>query len=443
MDPDARAPYLLHMLGGKDPSGALDGARARGHQGPDVRDAAPDVRCAGAASGRWSSRSRISTGWTGRPRSTSRSWPRACSARRSCWSPPIAPAIGPPWSDRSFATQLSLGRLDRGREPRHRPVAPARRGRPRDPLAQLILDKAEGNPFFLEELTRAVSDQGLGGGPAGPGHRARRPHRAHRPARRGRQARPPDRVGARPGVRPVAPRGDLGRPGRRSSPHLAPARAAGVPLRAHDRRGRRVRLQARADAGRRRGDAPALAPPRAPPPGRRGARAAPPRAPRRAGAPARPSLRRGRGVGARRRATRTGPPRPPARPSRTGRRSPATTRPSRPPSAAGSRRRDPARGSTRAARTSTRSSGTSSAPAPTTRRRSALARDAAEPARRGADPRRAGRPVGRPQGLRAGSVARVARRSRPPSARATRPRRGASPPRRACASGSWSSTSRA
>ena len=31
-----------------------------------------------------------------------------------------------------------------------------------DPVAQLILDKAEGNPFFLEELTRAVRDQGLG-----------------------------------------------------------------------------------------------------------------------------------------------------------------------------------------------------------------------------------------------------------------------------------------
>ncbi len=39
--------------------------------------------CAGAGSGRSSSRSRISTGSTGRPRSTSRSSPTACSARRS------------------------------------------------------------------------------------------------------------------------------------------------------------------------------------------------------------------------------------------------------------------------------------------------------------------------------------------------------------------------
>ena len=41
----------------------------------------------------------------------------------------------------------------------------------------------------------------------------------------------------------------------RSTPS-PPARAPGVPLRAHDGRGGRVRLQARAHAGRRRGDAP-------------------------------------------------------------------------------------------------------------------------------------------------------------------------------------------
>jgi hypothetical protein len=29
-----------------------------------------------------------------------------------------------------------------------------------DPLAQVILDKAEGNTFFLEELTRAVVEHG-------------------------------------------------------------------------------------------------------------------------------------------------------------------------------------------------------------------------------------------------------------------------------------------
>jgi class 3 adenylate cyclase/tetratricopeptide (TPR) repeat protein len=73
------------------------------------------------------------------------------------------PGYRPPWSDRSFATQLSLARLApadslsivRG----VLPVAGLA-----DPLARQILEKAEGNPFFLEELARAVEDRGLGAG---------------------------------------------------------------------------------------------------------------------------------------------------------------------------------------------------------------------------------------------------------------------------------------
>ena len=71
------------------------------------------------------------------------------------------PGYRPPWSDRSFATQISLGRLDADES-----LAIVRSLLPGseddDALARLILAKAEGNPFFLEELTRAVSDQGLG-----------------------------------------------------------------------------------------------------------------------------------------------------------------------------------------------------------------------------------------------------------------------------------------
>ena len=111
-----------------------------------------------------------------------------------------------------------------GREPLDRPVAscPPRRRRTRSP--QLILDKAEGNPFFLEELARAVGDQGLGAGLTGPGHRARRPHRAHRPARRGAEARPPDGLGPRAGVRPAPPRGRSGTIRARSSRTSASSR---------------------------------------------------------------------------------------------------------------------------------------------------------------------------------------------------------------------------
>jgi len=74
------------------------------------------------------------------------------------------PGHRPSWLDRSYATQLSLTRL----APIDslsvvRSVLP--HATPDDPLARLILDKAEGNPFFLEELARAVDDQG----PARPG----------------------------------------------------------------------------------------------------------------------------------------------------------------------------------------------------------------------------------------------------------------------------------
>jgi class 3 adenylate cyclase/tetratricopeptide (TPR) repeat protein len=73
------------------------------------------------------------------------------------------PGYRPPWSDRSFATQLSLGRLapaDSLTILQH--VLPT--AGPGDALARQILEKAEGNPFFLEELARAVGDRGLGAG---------------------------------------------------------------------------------------------------------------------------------------------------------------------------------------------------------------------------------------------------------------------------------------
>jgi tetratricopeptide (TPR) repeat protein len=68
------------------------------------------------------------------------------------------PGYRPPWGEKSYATQVALRPLG----PRDglvvvRSVAP--RERLSDPLAQVILAKAEGNPFFLEELTRAVVEQ--------------------------------------------------------------------------------------------------------------------------------------------------------------------------------------------------------------------------------------------------------------------------------------------
>jgi len=71
------------------------------------------------------------------------------------------PGYRPPWMDRSYATQLSLARLAPADSLTVvRSVLPeAGLG---DPLARTILDKAEGNPFFLEELARAVTEADAG-----------------------------------------------------------------------------------------------------------------------------------------------------------------------------------------------------------------------------------------------------------------------------------------
>jgi class 3 adenylate cyclase/predicted ATPase len=69
------------------------------------------------------------------------------------------PGYRPPWLEKSYATQIALPNLT----PQHavtvihstsqQQVLPA-------PLEQVIIEKAQGNPFFLEELTRAVIEHG-------------------------------------------------------------------------------------------------------------------------------------------------------------------------------------------------------------------------------------------------------------------------------------------
>ena len=274
------------------------------------------------------------------------------------------PGYRPPWSDRSFATQLSLRRLAVDESLSIvRSLLPATDAG--DPLAQLILDKAEGNPFFLEELARAVSDQGLAAGlPV--------PDTVHGvlTARIDRLAEEPKRVLQTASV--------LGR-------EFAPRLLAAIwddpgPLEPHLRELARLEFLFERTTGEEVVYAfkhaltqdvaeATLLPSRRRELHRRAGEALERLHPDRLAelAPAtRPSLRGGRGVGRPPRHMRTAPPRPRAPCSRTGRPSPATTRPSRRPSEGSSRRR---RGScsTRAARTSTRSSGTSSEPAPTTR----------------------------------------------------------------------------
>jgi class 3 adenylate cyclase/tetratricopeptide (TPR) repeat protein len=69
------------------------------------------------------------------------------------------PGYRPPWVEKSYTTQVALRPLaSRDSLVVVRSVAP--RGQLSDHLTQVILAKAEGNPFFLEELTRAMVEQG-------------------------------------------------------------------------------------------------------------------------------------------------------------------------------------------------------------------------------------------------------------------------------------------
>jgi tetratricopeptide (TPR) repeat protein len=75
------------------------------------------------------------------------------------------PGYRAPWMDRSYVTQVSLPPLSR--EESLSVVRAVRRvDAVSDEVADVILEKAEGNPFFLEELSRAVD----GGGESAPGH---------------------------------------------------------------------------------------------------------------------------------------------------------------------------------------------------------------------------------------------------------------------------------
>ena len=69
------------------------------------------------------------------------------------------PGYRPPWLEKSYATQLALHPLSLmdSRNVMHSVVQGQRLP---DTLARILLERAEGNPFFLEELTRAVVAHG-------------------------------------------------------------------------------------------------------------------------------------------------------------------------------------------------------------------------------------------------------------------------------------------
>jgi DNA-binding NtrC family response regulator/tetratricopeptide (TPR) repeat protein len=67
------------------------------------------------------------------------------------------PGYRAPWMDRSYVTQVALPPLSRDES--LSVIRSARRAEAvSDQMAEVILEKAEGNPFFLEELSRVVGD---------------------------------------------------------------------------------------------------------------------------------------------------------------------------------------------------------------------------------------------------------------------------------------------
>jgi class 3 adenylate cyclase/tetratricopeptide (TPR) repeat protein len=71
------------------------------------------------------------------------------------------PGYRPPWMDRSYATQITLRPLTRD-DSLSVVQSAAQSDRLSAALSETILSKAEGNPFFLEELALAVTQQSSG-----------------------------------------------------------------------------------------------------------------------------------------------------------------------------------------------------------------------------------------------------------------------------------------
>jgi class 3 adenylate cyclase/tetratricopeptide (TPR) repeat protein len=160
LDPVERAPLLLHLLGLKAPDEALRGL------GGDVLAA----RTLDTLRQMWLRGSRRrplvlvveDLHWSD-PAS------EACLATlaETVGGAPVLlattyrPGYRPAWIDRSYATQISLAPLRREDSLRVvRALMPELP--PDDPLVRLVLDKAEGNPFFLEELVHTVGEAPVG-----------------------------------------------------------------------------------------------------------------------------------------------------------------------------------------------------------------------------------------------------------------------------------------
>jgi tetratricopeptide (TPR) repeat protein len=158
LDPDEHAPYILHLLGVADDGTAL------AHLSPEAIKAriSDSLRTWSLAGSRqqpiifaiedlhWIDRS---------SEEYLASLVASLAGARILLVCTWRPGYRPPWGDHSYVTQLALRRLSAEeslsvvRSVLHAERVP-------DPLAQAILERAEGNPFFLEELARAAVEHG-------------------------------------------------------------------------------------------------------------------------------------------------------------------------------------------------------------------------------------------------------------------------------------------
>ncbi len=158
LDPDEHEPYILHLLGAPGAAERLGGVDPR-----TLKERTLDTLC------------QVLLG-------TSRAQPLVFVVENAHWIDPTSeelssgvvdrlagapivfvmsyrPPYRPRWLDKSYATQIALRPLgaDRSRELiRHLAAGSALR----PGVEEQILARAEGNPFFLEELVRSVVEQG-------------------------------------------------------------------------------------------------------------------------------------------------------------------------------------------------------------------------------------------------------------------------------------------
>ncbi len=158
VDPDEPAPYFLHLFGLEQDSGPLAGLSPQALQG----------RLFGALRQAFLAAARErplvlaieDLHWVDE---TSEqflaSLVESLAAARVLLVLTYRSGYQPRWMDKSYATQITMRRLAPG-DSRAVVAGVLRRAELPEELARLVLEKAEGNPFFLEELTRSLVERG-------------------------------------------------------------------------------------------------------------------------------------------------------------------------------------------------------------------------------------------------------------------------------------------